>query len=493
MKRILAGFLIASGAAASVLATPAFANDWEGVSLGIGGGYGMAKNDFHVGTGPAVSGIDAGLGIDGFGGTGGFFSLSAGYDHAIFGPVIIGAFVDYDFSDIDTNIGFGSPLANLDGNISFKIENQLSVGGRVGYLVAPTTLFFSTFGYAHAESSNINARLSLGGASAGGTLAGVGSFDGYFVGGGVETMISNGFSIKAEYRYTSLQAEKLDILPGSGLDDVITGSIKPQIQTARLSLNYHFGDGKAETPDNAIPRVTSSWTSAYLGLGGGYAVANNTLGLSDRLEPDPGSLFHAGIPLGHDGGFLAGTIGYDYQISPMFVIGAFGDADYTRLKQSNSLSLSLGSDEIHAGTSTEFKDMFMIGGRLGYLVRPDTMLFVSGGYANVRADDTNLSLGASSGGFDLGGGSAVLIGGKRFDGGFIGGGIETRLTDSLSLKAEYRYVDLNSETVTLLPNELPEINELVAAKFDPDIQMGRLSINYRFGGNTAAAEAAPLK
>jgi outer membrane immunogenic protein len=61
------------------------------------------------------------------------------------------------------------------------------------------------------------------------------------------------------------------------------------------------------------------------------------------------------------------------------------------------------------------------------------------------------------------------------------------------LKAEYRYVDLNGETVTLLPNELPEINELVSAKFDPDIQMGRLSINYRFGGNTAAAEAAPLK
>jgi len=491
MKQILAGFLIASGAAASALATPAFANDWEGVSLGIGGGYGMAKNDFHVGTGPAISGIDAGLGIDGFGGTGGIFSLSAGYDHAFFGPIIVGGFIDYDFSDIDTKIGVGSPIANLDGSINFKIENQLSIGGRVGYLVAPTTLFFSTFGYAHAESSNINARLSLGGASAGGTLASVGNFDGYFVGGGVETMVSNGFSIKAEYRYTSLQAEKLDILPGSGLDDVITGSIKPQIQTARVSLNYHFGDGKPEAPNNSIPRVTSSWTSPYLGIGGGLGIANNTLGISDRLGPDPGSLFHAGIPFGHDGGFLAGTIGYDYQISPRFVVGAFGDADYTHLKQSNSLSLSLGDDEIHGGTSTKFREMFMVGGRIGYLVRPDTLLFISGGYASVQADDTNLSIGASSGGFDLGGGSAVLIGGKHFDGGFIGGGVETRLTNSLSLKAEYRYVDLGSETVRLLPNELPQINELVAAKFDPDIQMGRLSINYRFGADTIAA--APLK
>ena len=77
-------------------------------------------------------------------------------------------------------------------------------------------------------------------------------------------------------------------------------------------------------------------------------------------------------------------------------------------------------------------------------------------------------------------------------GGFIGGGIETRLNDSLSLKAEYRYIDLGSETVKLLPNDLPEINEIVSTKFDPNIQTGRLSINYRFGA-TPSESAVPLK
>jgi outer membrane immunogenic protein len=134
----------------------------------------------------------------------------------------------------------------------------------------------------------------------------------------------------------------------------------------------------------------------------------------------------------------------------------------------------------------------MVGGRLGYLMWPDTMLFVSGGYANVEADATHLSGGASFDGVPLGGISGTLIGDKNLSGGFIGGGIETRLTDTLSLKAEYRYIDLGKESVTLLPYDLPEINQLVSTTFDPDIQMGRLSINYRFGG-PSSTEAVPLK
>jgi len=492
VKKIFAGLLIASSATALALTTPAVANEWEGVSLGIGGGYGMAKNDLNLGTGPAIS-TDANLGINGFGGAGGFLTLSAGYDHVLFGPLVVGAFIDYDFSDIDTRIGAGSELGGIGASINFKIENQLSIGGRLGYLVAPTTLFFSTFGYAHAESSDINAKLNIGEGSGGGTLAGVGSFDGYFLGGGVETLISNGFSIKAEYRYTSLQAEELDILPGSGANEFVTGSIKPQIQTGRISLNYRFGDGQTEAADNSIPPVTSSWTGAYLGVGAGYGAAKNDLGLADRFTSEPGAVFNADIPFGHEGGILFATVGYDFQISPSFVIGAFGDADYAHLRESNGLAVSLGDDaELHGGTKTEFKNMLMVGGRIGYLARPDTMLFVSGGYANVEADDTNVAVGISVDGTDIGGGGTTLISGRHFSGGFIGGGIETRLNDSLSLKAEYRYIDLGSETVKLLPDDLPGINEIVSTKFDPDIQMGRLSINYRFGNNSAEA-AAPLK
>jgi len=490
MTRNASVLTVASLAALTLASAQASADEWQGFSVGIGGGYGMTKNDLNIGSAPTIPDVNANVGINGLGGDGGFLTLSAGYDHRFFGPWIIGAFIDYDFSDIDTHLGVDSRIAAFNFSTDFQIENQLSVGGRLGYLVAPSTLFFSTFGYAHAETSNLTANISLGSQSGGGTLGSVGSFNGYFLGGGVETMISNGFSLKAEYRYTSLQAETLDISQESGLSEVITGSIKPQIQTGRISLNYRFGDGKTEAPDNSIPPITSSWTSPYFGVGAGYGIANNDLNLSDR--PTQGSIFDVGIPLGHDGGFLSATVGYDYQISPRFVIGAFGDADYSHLRQGNSLSLSLGDLDINGGTSTEFKNLLMVGGRLGYLMWPDTMLFVSGGYANVEADATHLSGGASFDGVPLGGISGTLIGDKNLSGGFIGGGIETRLTDTLSLKAEYRYIDLGKESVTLLPYDLPEINQLVSTTFDPDIQMGRLSINYRFGG-PSSTEAVPLK
>jgi outer membrane immunogenic protein len=57
--------------------------------------------------------------------------------------------------------------------------------------------------------------------------------------------------------------------------------------------------------------------------------------------------------------------------------------------------------------------------------------------------------------------------------------------------AEYRYLDLGSENVTLLPSSAPEINEFVSTKFDPTIQVGRVSINYRFRGRDEPS--APLK
>jgi outer membrane immunogenic protein len=126
------------------------------------------------------------------------------------------------------------------------------------------------------------------------------------------------------------------------------------------------------------------------------------------------------------------------------------------------------------------------------MMMPDTMLFLSVSYANYEADSTNMIAMTRLDWIPLAGNNGTLIADKNLSGGFIGGGIETRLTDTLSLKAEYRYIDLGKESVTLLPYDLPEINQLVSTTFDPDIQMGRLSINYRFGG-PSSTEAVPLK
>ncbi len=440
----LTGLALVAGSTLAIAAGPASANDWAGPYIGIGGGYEMTNTrvDTRLSDGPDSFNYKK----DGQAGSGGFLTLSAGYDHALFGPLVVGVFVDYDFSDTDTH--FSNFMFGETGHL--KLGNQLSVGGRIGYLVAPTTLFFSTFGYAHSDPSDVT--ISAGSNS---LRTGLGSFNGYFLGSGVETLIGNGFSLKAEYRYTSMQSEDA-VFHDSLSSATLTESLKPQTQTIRMSLNYRFGDGKKDVVDNSIPPITSSWTGPYLGFGAGYSVAQK-----EETFPFPGEASALNNPVSNDGGFISATVGYDYQIRPQFVIGAFADADMSNLRYNDKITVS--GTELY-GSHGGFKNILMVGGRLGYLTAPDTLLFVSGGYANAGMEETTASLVGTS---------AILYDAKRISGAFIGAGVETKIWDSLSLKAEYRYIDLGSENLPLFAT--PGLS----AHIDPDIQTGRLSINWR--------------
>jgi outer membrane immunogenic protein len=113
------------------------------------------------------------------------------------------------------------------------------------------------------------------------------------------------------------------------------------------------------------------------------------------------------------------------------------------------------------------------------------MFFASGGYANAELGDTTATF---SGSCACGGQSGVIFDGKRFSGGFVGGGVETRINDALSLKAEYRYIDFSSERLTIADGILGPVPGDASVKFDPDIQMGRVSVNWRFNGSRAPGE-----
>ena len=80
-------------------------------------------------------------------------------------------------------------------------------------------------------------------------------------------------------------------------------------------------------------------------------------------------------------------------------------------------------------------------------------------------------------------GSFVLADNGSFGGVFIGSGIEMKLSDSLSLKGEYRYLFANGDDINLLPGVTfgPfTANDFVSAELSPDIQSVRLSLDYRF-------------
>lgn len=241
---------LAAGAALSwmiglaVAPTEARAGDWTGAYLSIGGGYGSVNHELNLTPGPAAAGIGFDLAFDGIGGDGGFFSVGVGGDVQINQHVVIGGLFEYDWTRYESeltafvNPGFGTLTAGAD----VEVEDQWSLGGRVGFLPSERTLWFLTFGYTRVDVSDLRFNVAVPGFAISDTLLGIDDFSGWFLGGGVETKLTESISLKAEYRYTSLDSEKVQILPKlvPQINDFVKADLEPTVQTGRIALVYRF-------------------------------------------------------------------------------------------------------------------------------------------------------------------------------------------------------------------------------------------------------------
>ena len=139
------------------------------------------------------------------------------------------------------------------------------------------------------------------------------------------------------------------------------------------------------------------------------------------LESDLGAL---GVHRSNDafsGGIFAG---YDYKVSPNFVIGA--EAGF---------NMSTDDEVVRRGDpaiTVNPKHAFDLTARAGYLVTDNTLLYARGGYNNLRAKTTVAGAGAP-----------MLRDTQTYDGWLAGGGIERALGDNVSTRLEYRYSDLS--------------------------------------------------
>jgi outer membrane immunogenic protein len=191
---------------------------WTGFYIGAGGGAGAVVHDLSV----DVPGVVNVLGFDGIGGEGIFGTVIVGLDYQIHPAFVVGVFADYDFSGITTD------LSLLGGLFSASLEHNhsWSIGGRLGILTSPTTLWYGMLGYTQAE---FELSTTLGSVS-------LPDFSGYFIGAGVESQLGGGFSLRAEYRYTQFDSESVFSIPG-----VLDVSLEPSMHTARVALSYKFG------------------------------------------------------------------------------------------------------------------------------------------------------------------------------------------------------------------------------------------------------------
>jgi outer membrane immunogenic protein len=177
-----------------------------------------------------------------------------------------------------------------------------------------------------------------------------------------------------------------------------------------------------------------TWSGFYIGLNGGGAWGSSSW-------TTPGSFTTTG-------GFVGGTIGYNYQMDQA-VLGIEGDFDWADINGSTSCGA--------VTCKTNDNWLSTVRGRLGYAA-DHFMPYITGGLAagDIQASVTGFS-----------GGSATNVGWTA------GGGIEFALPGHWSAKAEYLYVDLGNFSCGTSCGVTAQTVSFTANLF-------RGGINYRF-------------
>jgi outer membrane immunogenic protein len=206
-----------------------------------------------------------------------------------------------------------------------------------------------------------------------------------------------------------------------------------------------------KAPVAAAPAV--NWTGCYVGAGGGGAMTNNDHNDIDTAGffGPPGSAVGPSLTTGARGWFGTVQGGCDYQFAGTnWLVGAFADYDFMDVRG----DVSTFGTFFTSNTGTQKQDQqWAVGGRVGYLVLPQLLTYVSGGYTQAHWKSTNLYA------FGAPGIVASVLPGTTKGGWFVGAGDEYALTNflpGLFWKTEYRYSEFDRATVSInTPAGLP--------------------------------------
>ncbi len=226
------------------------AYSWTGCYIDGGIGYGMWNQDHNIST--SIGGVvpnDFTTIETTNGGRGWLGRLGAGCDYQVSSSWVIGVFGDYDFMRLKGSmatqlINGGFPTATDENELS-----AWSVGGRIGYLIAPNVLTYFDGGYTQTRFDQMNPIRSNGVPTGNGFPAH--TYQGWFIGSGIEYAFTwlpiNGLFVRTEYRYATYQKDDLSefiLATGGPSGNAGQGNLlhsSKQVQTATTSLVWRFG------------------------------------------------------------------------------------------------------------------------------------------------------------------------------------------------------------------------------------------------------------
>lgn len=368
--------------------------NWSGVYVGFGSGVGAVVHGTEQ-TSPAGSVRSPDLGGDGV-----FAEVTAGYDRMVSERILLGGFVDAHVGNIEFSVdGLLAP-----GGFSITNRYGFDVGARAGYLLTPSTLGYVLGGYAW---QNIKLDIPTGA-----------PFDsdmdrsGYVLGLGMETVVSGNWTLKSEYRYANFGSKALFEDPGIGA----AMNLDSSTHTFHVGANYRFGALDGGSASFSAPAY--SWTGFFVGgaIGAGA--------IADEIKLGGGVASLNGF--GGEGAFGELSVGYDHEFNSVWIAGIQAGGRYS------GMTTLLGES---AGDKFEGKADygFDVLARIGAKLNEATLAYVLGGYSWQHIKEERSS------------GPATMTNSWSTDGFSIGGGLETAVSNNVSVNLEYRYSKFGGE------------------------------------------------
>jgi outer membrane immunogenic protein len=223
------------------------------------------------------------------------------------------------------------------------------------------------------------------------------------------------------------------------------------------------------------PMMAPSWTGFYLFGGGGYGLWE-----ADTFTSSPVTGVCVLCTEQRQGGRgYFGTVGagYDWQFGGPWVAGVFADGQFGSIKGTiqDQGPFSVGQEKLETSWAA--------GVRVGYLVAPNVLSYVNGGYSGSHWSGTTLVSGFNAALSPNGIPSHTNSFNRN--GWFLGGGVENSMNmfgifgPGWFMKTEYRVAEYDRIAIGQLSNAtgLPAFNDI---NFKPIVQTVSTSLVYRF-------------
>lgn len=210
--------------------------------------------------------------------------------------------------------------------------------------------------------------------------------------------------------------------------------------------------GPAAVTEEAAPasapadRPVADWTGFWAGTAVGIGFSTSDLGGSITSDQAPGQGIWLDLPaFGGNGGHIALQFGYNHQMANGLVWGLELDHRSTDVTTTAGLDVALDNAALGLGVEYKPKTMTTLSGRLGWQAAQDVLL-----YGLVGATRTKFE-GKTRAAFQ--GGATGSVFELSVPGLTLGLGVETMLSDRISLKVDYRRTYLNDYNLIDTPFE----------------------------------------